>query len=154
MSELNKKTLDEFLVSDLPRGTELCAVEDKRIRVWIRKKGLVLGFEVHLNGKRVRKTIGRYGDITLTQFRDEFSKIMANLTLHGVADVALTVGDFFDGPYLRYSLANHKDQRSVMSNYRRLSIDIKNKHLDNVKREDIQMELQLLNIIKNLCNSS
>lgn len=151
--KLNRKSLDELAASSLSFGTELYAVEDQRMRVWVRKKGLVLGFEVHLNGKRVRKTIGRYGDITLTQFRDEFSKIMANLTLHGVADVALTVGDFFDGPYLRYSLANHKDQRSVMSNYRRLSIDIKNKHLDKVKREDIQMELQLLKN-RGLSNSS
>lgn len=151
--EFSRKKLDGFLASDAPMGTEVCATEDRRMRFWLRKKGLVLGYQAHIGGKRVRKTIGRYGDITLTQFRDEFSKVMANLTLHGVADVALTVGDFFDGPYLRYSLANHKDQRSVMSNYRRLSIDIKNKHLDKVKREDIQMELQLLKN-RGLMNSS
>jgi len=141
---LNRKNLGELAASNQPFGTELCAVEDQRMRVWVRKKGLMLGYEVHIGGKRVRKVVGRYGDITLTQFRTEFSKIMANLTLHGVADVALTVGDFFDGPYLRYSRANHKDQRSVLCNFKRLSGDIRKKYLGSVKREDIQMELQLL----------
>lgn len=142
--ELNKKTLDELLVSDLPRGTELCAVEDKRIRVWIRKKGLVLGFEVHLNGKRVRKTIGRYGDITITQFRNEYQKAVTNLVLHGVLDAPCTVEEFFNGPYLRYSMTYHKDQRSVLCNFKRLTDGIKIKRLNQVGREDVQQELQAL----------
>lgn len=142
--EFNKKTLDQYAASNRPFGEEICAMEDKRWRAWSRKKGVVLGFEIHVDGKRLRQTVGVYGDISITTFKEQVSRIFAEKQLNGIATTAQTLTDFFEGTYLAYSRANHRNQKATLCNWGRLSSELKSKKLAAIKREHIQSELQRL----------
>ena len=137
-----KAGLESYLLTSPKLGEEICAIEDKRWRAWSRKKGVVLGFEIHVDGKRLRQTVGVYGDISITTFKEQVSRIFAEKQLNGIATTAQTLTQYFESTYLAYSKTNHRDQKATLCNWGRLSIELKSKKLGAIKREHIQAELQ------------
>lgn len=139
-----KAGLESYLLTSPKLGEEICAIEDKRWRAWSRKKGVVLGFEIHVDGKRLRQTVGVYGDISITTFKEQVSRIFAEKQLNGIATTAQTLTQYFHDAYLKYSKASHKNLKATLCNWGRLSSGLKNRKMGSIKREHIQLELTRL----------
>ncbi|HCH3385727.1 TPA: site-specific integrase [Vibrio parahaemolyticus] len=127
-----------------PFGSEIRALEDKRWRAWKRKKGVALGFELHNRGKVKRIVVGVLGDISLTQFKSRVREYIAQVQLYGFEQKTPTLTDYFNGPFMAYSRRNHKSSKSTVSNWNRLSDEIKAKPLNKIKRSDVEAELDRL----------
>ncbi len=149
-----KAGLESYLLTNPKLGEEVCAIEDSRWRCWNRAKGLTLGYELYSHGKRERKVIGRLGDINLTDYKAAVQRIIADRYLNGISQAGCSLKQYFESTYMSYSRANHKDQRSVLVNWKRLSGPFKTKNLSSIKRVNIEGELQQLLVNRKLSNAS
>jgi integrase len=150
--DFTKLSLEEFQLT-ASFGEEAKATNDKRWRIWKRKKGLSLGFELHHRNKVRREVIGRYGDITLREYKLAVTQVIAEAQLSRFRPTAITFGEYFGSSFLEYSKRHHRNQKSILCNYNRLSRELKGKDLDKIKRGDIESELNRLRE-KGLSNAS
>lgn len=142
--DFSRRGLTAYLNSEPPVGEEIQSSDDRRLRGWNRKRGLALGYELHSQGRVHRRVIGYYRDLPLTKIKEVFAREVSKAQLMGFEIDAPTITEYFNNVFLIFSQRNHKNQKGVISNWRRLSKEFKSLSLNKIKRSDIERELDVL----------
>lgn len=91
-----------------------------------------------------RGVIGVLGEISIYQYKAAMTTLINGMNDNVVWSDTETLAQNFEIRFMAYSVRNHKNQQSVLCNWRRLSGAIKAKRLNEIKRADIENELNKL----------
>lgn len=114
--QLTKKGLESAAAVD-GKATEYKVEGDARLRVYASPTGAItLGVKYNAFNRRFHKRIGRHPDISLAVFKQQAESYIRSINLtHGMVELRLTTGEFFDQeyePHIRTRKTTHKEDVS------------------------------------------
>jgi integrase len=118
--------LTKVNVDALPFATgnsydEYVSAEDKRHRVLVGKKTKTFAVRMNVNNKRHCKTLGHFPDMSITAFKREAPKNIADIfSGNCTSDKCITMKTYLHDEFLPHSKLTHKDHYNVWNRSKRI----------------------------------